>query len=98
MDEQKDTSPHILNTSSTLLGLCFIVLTTFKVNNRIERTIIDDLTALAIIIFLASSILSFIAIRSNKNGKYEKIADVVFLSGLFLLFVITMLIIFNVIE
>lgn len=91
--------PHILTASSTLLGLCFVVLTSLKLNNAREASIIDELTAVAIILFMVSSILSYLSMRSNRVIiRYEKIADTVFLSGLFLLFITTMLIAFNVIT
>ncbi|HMK07343.1 MAG TPA: hypothetical protein VK476_07430 [Flavobacterium sp.] len=92
--------PHILNTSSTLLGLCFVVLTSLKVNNFNEASIIDEFTSFAIIMFLTSSVLSYLSMRSEKVSKirYEKFADIVFLSGLFFLFVTTMLITLNVIK
>jgi len=37
MTEQKNKSSHILNTSATLLGLCFIVLTSLKINIKVEN-------------------------------------------------------------
>jgi hypothetical protein len=97
--EQNYKSPHILNTSATLLGLCFIVLTSLNINNRMEKSIIDELTALAILMFMVSCLMSFLSIRSKnvKSVRYEKIADLIFLSGLFFLFIITTLIIFNII-
>ncbi|MGQ2984910.1 hypothetical protein [Flavobacterium sp.] len=92
--------PHILTASSTLLGLCFVVLTSMHVTNSREASLIDEFTAGAIIMFMASSILSYLSMRSLKEAtsKYEKIADVVFLTGLIFLFVTTMLIAFNVIK
>ncbi len=97
MNERNDKSPHILNTSSNLLGLCFIVLTSIKILNLKEVTIIDELTAIAIIMFMVSSVLSFLSMRSGKAPGivYEKIADIIFLSGLLFLFVTAMLITFN---
>jgi hypothetical protein len=100
MPADNDKSPHILNTSSNLLGLCFIILTSIKVLNLKEATIIDEITTLAIVMFMTSCILSFISMRNSKpsNILFEKIADIVFLSGLFLLFVTAMFISFNVIK
>lgn len=99
MDDRKNTSPHILNTSSTLLGLCFIVLSSLKVTSKTETTFIDELTAVASVLFMTSSILSFLSMRSsNTHGiQYEKAADFIFLAGLFFLFGTIMLIIFNII-
>ena len=41
MNGDKDKSPHILNASSNLLGLCFVVLTSLKLLNIAGKTIID---------------------------------------------------------
>lgn len=100
MAGDKENFPHILTASSTLLGLCFVVLTSLKVNKFREASVIDELTAIAIVLFMASSILSYLSMRTAKSiGKaYEKVADVVFLSGLVFLFLITMLIMMDVIS
>ena len=97
---RNNNSQHILNTSSNLLGFCFIVLTSLKVLKLREATIIDEIAAVAILFFMTSSILSFLAMRSTKRygTRYENIADYVFLLGLILLFITTMLIAFNVIK
>ncbi len=99
-DSRNNNSQHILTTSSNLLGFCFIVLTSLKVLKLQETTVIDEITAIAILFFMTSSILSFLAMRSTKRfgARYENIADYVFLLGLILLFVTTMLISFNIIK
>ncbi|MFV5698320.1 hypothetical protein ACM55H_08095 [Flavobacterium sp. ZT3R17] len=100
MGKRKDKASHILNTSSTLLGICFIVLTSIKINNTSETTIIDQLIAVSIVMFMTSSILSFLSMRKTKkpSERLEKIADIVFLIGLFSLFIITMLVTLNIIK
>lgn len=96
----ENRSPHILSTSANLLGLCFIVLTSIKVSRMQDVTLIDETTALAIILFMTSCILSFLAMRRKQKGndQLEKIADIIFLSGLIVLFLTTMMITFNVIK
>ena len=100
MADKDDRSPHILNTSATLLGICFIVLTSLNVMNLRQKTIMDELTTAAIVMFMTSSLFSFLAMRSSSSPgeRYEKIADIVFLSGLFFLFITTMLLAFNIIK
>jgi len=97
---RENRSPHILSTSANLLGLCFIVLTSIKVSKMEDVTLIDETTALAIILFMTSCILSFLAMRGKQgsNDRLEKIADIIFLSGLIVLFLTTMMITFNVIK
>lgn len=98
--DDRNNIPHILTASSTLLGLCFVVLTSFKVRDNHETSIIDECTSVAIVMFMTSSLLSYLSLRKFKQPKvyYERLADKVFLTGLIFLFVTTMLITFNVIK
>lgn len=97
---KKKNFPHILNASSTLLGLCFVVLTSLKLRDNKEVSVIDEFTAVAILLFMTSSILSYLSMRNSKpTGKrYEKVADIIFLSGLVFLFLTTILITLNVVT
>ena len=100
MKEKNDkSSPHILNASSNLLGLCFVVLTSLKLLDIGHKTVIDDLTIAATIFFMASCILSFLSISGNaKNeGWYERLANFFFLGGLIILFLTTILFSLNLI-
>jgi len=92
--------PHILSTSANLLGICFIVLTSLKKLNLVDDSLIDEFAVVAVILFMTSCILSFISMRRERHEsqKLEKIADFVFLSGLVVLFVATILIAFNLIS
>ena len=100
MSDNNDKSPHILNASSNLLGICFIVLTSLKLLNQTSKTIIDEITLGAIMLFMGSCILSFLSIRSKSNfaDKLEKMADYMFITGLLLLFATTLLFSFNFIQ
>ncbi len=92
-----DTSPHILNTSSNLLGLCFVVLTFIKIQHLENKTFIDELTVIALIFFMISCILSFLSMRgkSKSSERMEKIAEYSFLVGLVAIFSTTLLVAFN---
>jgi len=93
-------SSLILSASSNLLGICFILLTSLKVFNMTEKTIVDGIVVVAILLFMSSCIMSFLALRSKtRRGEfYESIADYIFLSGLLLLFVTTLLFTFDIIA
>ena len=98
-DNENDKSPHILNASSNLLGLCFVVLTSLKLFKLSQKTIIDELTTLAIVLFMGSCLLSFLAIRTSRGGRrYERIADYFFLAGLILMFLTVILFSFDIIT
>ena len=96
--ERKNTSPHILNTSATLFGLCYVVLTSLKALKLDGETTIDEFTASSMFLFMLSCLFSFLSIRSNtKKVLLEKIADYIFLTGLLVLFGTTLFIMFHVI-
>ncbi len=65
-----------------------------------DVTLIDETTALAIVLFMASCMLSFISMGKSfgDSRRLEKAADIIFLSGLVVLFLTTMMITFNVIK
>lgn len=96
----ENRSPHILSTSANLLGICFIVLTSLKKLALTDGSIIDEFAVAAVMFFMTSCILSFISMRRERNAsqKLEKVADFVFLSGLIILFIATILIAFNLIK
>jgi hypothetical protein len=83
---KNNMSNHILPTSSNLLGLCFVILNFIKLSKIADETIIDEVSATAIGLFFISSVLSYVSIRSERlSESYEKMAEMIFLGGLFLL-------------
>lgn len=96
----ENRAPHILSTSANLLGICFIVLTSLKKLNLSDGSLIDEFAVLAVIIFMTSCILSFLSMRRERTAskRLEKTADIIFLSGLVVLFIATLLIAFNLIS
>jgi multisubunit Na+/H+ antiporter MnhG subunit len=97
-DNKKNISRHILPTSSNLLGLCFVILSFIRIAKLGAEIIIDELVAIAIIFFLISSVLSYASMRSKKKAEFfEKTADVIFIVGLFVLTVISVVIVCEVV-
>jgi hypothetical protein len=96
----ENRSPHILSTSANLLGICFIVLTSLKKLALTDGSLIDEFAVAAVMFFMTSCILSFISMRRQQTAsqRLEKAADLVFLSGLLVLFLATILIAFNLIK
>lgn len=94
-NKKKNMSRHIFPTSANLLGLCFVILSFIKfwTGGGVE-TIIDELVGVAIIIFLVSSVLSYVSMRFERKSEfYEKIADIIFLVGLFFLSLISIILV-----
>lgn len=81
----RNLSRHILPTSATMVGVCMTVISIIKLANlgRQFSVIIDKLLAADTVLFLFSSVFSYISIRAEKGSeRLEKMADVVFLVGL----------------
>ncbi len=92
-------STHILSTSVNLLGFCLIVITSLKISNYSEKSLIDEFTGFASVLLSASSFLSFLSIRSNselKSIRYENVADIIFLIALTLIFIVIVLVSLNI--
>jgi hypothetical protein len=97
--ESNNKAPHILNTSATLFGLCYVVLTSLKALKVDRETLMDEFTTVSMFLFITSCLLSFLSIRGKgKSAVYERMAEYVFLGGLLALFVTTIFIVFNVIH
>jgi predicted membrane channel-forming protein YqfA (hemolysin III family) len=97
MAESGNRAPHILSTSSTLFGLCYVVFTSLKAFKLDSQTVMDEFTAFAMVLFLSSCIFSYFSLKSIKRSAlFEQIADYVFLIGLFSLFLITIFIVFDI--
>jgi len=85
-NNKSNMSNHILPTSSNLLGLCFVILNFIKLSKIANETIIDEISAVAIVLFFTSSLLSYVSMRSERASEsYEKAAEIIFLGGLLLL-------------
>lgn len=85
-NNKNNMSNHILPTSSNLLGLCFVILNFIKLSKIADETIIDEVSAVSIVFFFISSLLSYVSIRSKSASEsYEKTAEIIFLVGLLLL-------------
>jgi hypothetical protein len=99
VNDKKNISRHILPTSANLLGLCFVILSFIRVLKLGHETLIDELVAVAIVLFFTSSFFSYVSMRSKRYMELcEKIADTIFLIGLFLLAVCSVLVAFEAIR
>jgi hypothetical protein len=79
-------SHHILPTAATLLGICFAMLSFINVTACREKTLLDEILAIATALFFGATIFSYLAVRSAKNAQaYERAADIIFLCGLALM-------------
>ena len=83
-----------------MLGVCMTVISIIKLTqtNRGIAYWADDLLALDALIFLTSSIFSYLSIRSNSMKiHFEDIADKVFMLALILMGIAVLLLTFEIV-
>ena len=98
MQPAREVSRHILPTSATMLGVCVTVLSigTLAPLGTLHW-LFEKLLALGGLAFLASAALSFVSIRSRAlSTRLEALAEWIFIAGLALLGVVTLVIVFAV--
>lgn len=88
---------HIFSVSAGLIGVCLTVIGIFRAVTELKKfsSIGDNFLAVDALIFLASCLLSYLALRSadrNRKRKIERVADIFFLVGLSLMAIICILI------
>lgn len=91
-------SAHILPSSATMIGVCMTVLSIGHLSSRGEfRMVLDKLLAADAIVFLVSASLSFLSMRSRElGGRYETLAEAVFIGALGLLALVAVVFAFAV--
>jgi hypothetical protein len=98
-DEKIDVSIHILPTAANLLGICFLVFSFISVLKLRDQTLLDELVAVAIVVFLFASLASYASLRSKTaHGFYRKAADILFVVGLCFLTLASLAIVLKIIA
>lgn len=94
-----EISHHILAASTTLLGISFAVVSLIGAMGHADKTLADEFALLSLILFLGSCIFSYASMRVQKGpAVYGKILDTLFIVGLISLFLLSILLSFNVIR
>ncbi|MFN8299091.1 MAG: hypothetical protein U0T75_08305 [Chitinophagales bacterium] len=97
----REKSPHILSSSTNLLGFCLIILTGIKITRSGDASYVDEIAAITAFLLMMSCLFSFLSIRAEleaQSEKMENIADYIFLVSLVLLSCTIILITFNVLR
>jgi hypothetical protein len=94
-------SVHVLPTASNLMGFCLIVQASLHATGYSAKSSMDEITAAATCLFMASCLFSYLSIRTlheQRGRRLETTADVSFIAGLLLLLVMVLLMTFNLVR
>lgn len=95
---QNGLSAHILPASATMIGVCMTVLSIGHLGPGSElHMLIDKVLAVDALVFLASALLSFMSMRTNRVvNRFEARAELVFITGLGLLALVAVVLAFAI--
>ena len=83
MSDRNDLSHHILPNSAQLVGVCMMVISIVKLLHLGQvGSLLDKLLAVDALLFMASAVLSYAAMRQSRYANLEKYADQFFMLGL----------------
>jgi hypothetical protein len=83
-----DRHPHILNASTNLLGICFVIITGLKLTGSNDKSWADEIAWVAAICFLLSTLLSYLTLRTESLvPRLSRWAERSFIAGVIVLFV-----------
>jgi hypothetical protein len=90
---------HILPVSATMLGVCMTVISVLQVVPKTQITpYADGILAIASLIFMVSTLMSYLSIRKrvSNSQKLEIWADILFMLGLGLMTLDSLLVAFDI--
>lgn len=93
-NENKEIAHYVFSGSTTMIGVCITVIALFKAMNAGLQTYADEILGINILVFILATFFSYLSLR-NTNRKWEKIADYLFFTGLIILLIVGIMIIFS---
>jgi predicted membrane protein len=94
-NKNRNIAEHIFNGSITMSGVCVTIIALFRVMKLGMLTYADEILALNTLVFLVSALLSYISLRRDNNIVSEKIADILFFTGMFSMLIVGIIIVFT---
>ncbi|MCX5716155.1 MAG: hypothetical protein NTV07_04755 [Candidatus Omnitrophica bacterium] len=96
--QEENISIHIFSVSAAMVGVCVTLIGILNIISTLSRlnTICDELASIGAILFLIACIISYTAIKTKdrkRRYKLEKTADIIFLTALFLIVGVCVLIV-----
>jgi len=73
----------ILSASTSLLGICFVIITGLRLANANARSYADEVAWLAAILLFVAALSAYLAIRNHGRRAWQiRLADACFLGGM----------------
>lgn len=94
-ENNRKVASYVFSGSNTMVGVCLTIIALFRVMKLGLQTIADEVLAINNFLFIAASLLSYLALRKENNEQLEKWADVLFFLGMIVMFFVGIIIIYT---
>lgn len=92
--DKKDIARYVFSGSTTMIGVCITVIALFKITNTGMKTYADEILSIDTLFFILAAYMSYLVLRSPKNQHLEKLADVLFFTGMSIMMIVGIMIVF----
>jgi hypothetical protein len=93
--KSRDIAHSIFSGSTTMTGVCITVIALFRVMKISGESYADEMLGIDTFIFILSTLLSYLTLRNNTLRVTEKIADILFFTGMIIMVAVGLIIVFT---
>jgi hypothetical protein len=89
-------SSHILGAATNLLGICLVIITSLHLTSNVANSLLDEFVSIIAFSLILSATFSYLSLRNKDEIKaetLEKTADFFFLSSLFCILIILLILV-----
>ena len=94
-NRKKTVAEHIFTGSTTMAGVSVTIIALFRVMKTGLGTYADEILAANTCIFLASAVLSYMALRKENYNTIETIVDILFFTGMIVMMFVGIIIVYT---
>lgn len=94
-ERERNIASYIFSGSTTMIGVCVTVIALFKAFKTDLGGYADELLALNTLVFILSTVLSYISLKKDKHTRTGWLADVLFFIGMLLMVVAGIIIVYT---
>src|SRR3954452_24910941 len=94
-NKRKTIAEHVFTGSTTMAGVSVTIIALFRVLKTGIGTYADEILSANTCIFLASAVLSYMALRKENYNTIETIADILFFTGMIIMMFVGFIIVYT---
>lgn len=93
--DNREIAHYVFSGSTTMIGVCITVIALFKVMHTSVKTYADEVLGVDTFVFILAAFFSYLTLRNKNSGRMERAADFFFFSGMTVLLLVGVMIVFS---